>query len=264
MRKWRPAHKCIYVIPEVRGNVVGLEIILNRVLPLRKFVSQEDMLIILGGYIDGDIYGGKIIDICISIKQEYRDRAIFIRGDHEEMMLRAIEGSERDYSYWVENGGSSTIEGYLIDAKIKSSASSFPQNRLRDIIPITHINFIKSLPYYFEYEDYFFLHGGFNSNVDLKDNNPTTLAFDNTASRLYRTAYIQKRFLDVEKAIKADKIVVGTHNGGVKEPAIFQKYMMLGGTAPKSLICIDINSMESVKVKKGKSRIYKTIIKVYE
>lgn len=263
MRKWRPSYRCIYIIPEVLGNLNALEIILNRVLPLRKFQGQEDILVMLGGYIDGTEDGGKVIDTLITIKQEYGDRFIPIRGDNEQMMLGAVEGSSKDYDYWIENGGVETISGYLKTAGIRSEASSLPQNRLKDIVPKTHIDFLKSLPFFYSVEGYMFIHGGFAPGVPLDRQNPTTFAFDRSANRLYKRAWNDPTKSDVEKLLNDDRVVIGSHNSS-KNPVIYPRYLMLGGLGPKSLICGDLNSMEFVKVKTGKSRIYKTNIKVYE
>ena len=259
MRKWRPGHKCVYIIPEIRGNLNSLEVILNRILPLRKFVGQEDVLICVGGFIDGDEYGPEVLDALITIRKEYGDRAIFIRGDHEEMFLRAISGSEKDYQYWIQNGGSSTLEGYVRLSGLRSSSATIPQTRLKDIIPQSHIDFLQSLPYFYELENYFFFHGGINPKIPLSDNNPITFAFDTVSNRLYKAGWKG----DVEKIVPDDRIFVGTHNSG-KKPVIYPRWFMLGEAAPKSLLCLELNSMECVKAKRGKSRIYKTLIKIYE
>lgn len=256
MRKWRPSFKSIYIIPEVRGNIEGLEIILNRILPLRKFVGQEDILIVMGGLIDGDEDGGKVIETLMTVRKEYGGRFICIRGDHEEMLLRAVEGSERDYQYWIEQGGATTLSGYLKASGVRSEASSLPQNRLRDIIPESHIAFLKSLDFSYELDDYLFVHGGINPKVLLSENNPITFAFDTVANRLYKAAWKEGGELFVEKC------VVATHNSG-REPVIYPRYFALGGTAPQKLLVGDLSSMEFCAVKKGKSRIYKTKVKVF-
>ncbi len=217
----------------------------------------------LGGYIDGGDDAPGVLDTLITIREEYGGRTVFLRGDHEELMLRSITGTEKDYYYWIQNGGVTTIENYLQRANLRSSPEAFPQNRLKDIIPLSHIEFLQSLPYHFDHDDFFFFHGGFNYKIPLLDNNPTTFAFDTVANRVYKGAWADKRFLDVEKMNHPDKVMVGAHNSG-KVPVIFPRYFILGGTAPNSIICGDLNSMEFVKAKRRKSRIYKTNIKIIE
>lgn len=258
MRKWRPSFKSIYVIPEVRGNLESLEIILNRILPLRKFVNQEDKLIMLGGYIDGDQRSAQVVETLLTISDEYKDRCVFLRGDHEELMLRSISGTENDFLSWMQAGGLSTIESYAKKSGLNGPASSIPQSRLRDIIPPSHISFLKSLPAYHEEEDFFLFHGGFNPKIPLSDNGDNTFLFDVTSSKKYKQQWGK------EDQIVVDKVMIGAHNYGSKEPIIFPKYFMLGGTAPKKLIVLDLNSMEACAAKRGKSRIYKTKIRTIE
>lgn len=258
MRRWRPGHRCIYLIPEVRGNLASLEVILNRILPLRKFKGQEDMLIMLGGYIDGGEDAPGVLDALVAIKEEYGERAVFIRGDHEELMLRAVTGTEKDYQYWIQCGGAPTLEAYVRREKLKGAAASLPQSRLKDIVPASHIEFIQSLPYSFEYEDFFFFHGGFNPQLPLSETIPLTFAFDTSASQIYKQKWKSGSKIDVEK------IMIGAHHYNGKVPVIYPRYFMLGPGAPSQLICGDLNSMEFVKAKRNKSRIYKTRIKIYE
>ncbi len=246
------------MIPEVRGNLSSLEVILNRILPLRKFKDQEDMLIMLGGYIDAGEDAPGVLDALITIQLEYPGRAVFIRGDHEEMMLRAVLGTEKDYQYWIQCGGAPTLEAYVQRAGLKSHAASIPQSRLKDVVPEAHIQFLQSLPYTYEYEDFFFFHGGFNPQRSIAETNPITFAFDQSASQIYKQKWKSDSKLDVEK------IMVGAHNHNGRAPVIYPRYFMLGGTAPQKLIVIDLNSMEACAAKRGKSRIYKTNIKIYE
>ena len=52
MSKWRPSKECIYVIPDVHGMYNELELILSRILPLRKTDGVKDKIVFLGDYVD--------------------------------------------------------------------------------------------------------------------------------------------------------------------------------------------------------------------
>lgn len=254
-RKWRPSFLCHYIIPEVCGNLDSLEIIFNRILPLRKFKGQEDVLIMLGRYIDGLKDGYKVLDALIALKQEYEDRFICIRGDREELFLKSFEG-ERNYQYWIETGGHTTLQGYLDRAELKTSATSFPYTRLKDIVPQTHIDFLKSLPCYAELENYVFFCSGIDWSKSIENNSDGNFLFDKTSSKKFKKMIRDNQ--DVEKEIIGDSVFVGSENERHKgRPFIHQKYMMMGIGGPKKLLVGDLNSMEFSAVKSGKSRIYK-------
>lgn len=260
MRKWRPTHKAIYVIPEVRGNAACLELILNRILPLRIFKNQEDMLIMLGDYIDGDGSSSEVIDSLINIKEAYGDRVVFLKGNHEAMMLNAYNGSNDDFHYWTDNGGFSTIDSYLKKAGLKSTSYSIGKNRLSDIIPKDHIDFLSIMKNYFIIDNYCFFHGGFDPNKTIADNNLDNFIFDFTSSK-----YVKKCVKNNESPIfKDDYIFIGNHNYMEDKPFIHSKYFMLGGSAPGKLIVFELNSMTASAAKRGKSRIYKYNFNIHE
>lgn len=261
MRKWRPTHKCVYVIPEVRGNAKSLEIIFNRILPLRISEGSEDMVIFLGDYIDGHDFGSNVIDLLINVKIEYGDRCIFLRGDHEELLLRAIDGSDRDFDNWVDNDGRSTIASYIRKKELlDSSPYSINRNRLKDLIPENHISFFNSLQITYSYENYLFFHGSFDHKKTIAENNLNNFIFDMTASKYVKNSIYRKENIE----LKDDYIFVGCNNYNSKEPFLYKKYFMLGGSAPKKLFLFELNSMTAAAIKTEKSRIYKYNFKYFE
>jgi predicted phosphodiesterase len=260
MRKWRPSHKSLYVIPEIHGNIKSLEVILNRILPLRIFENQEDVIVFLGDYVDGDNDGNMVLNALISIKEQYKDRVIMIRGNHDEMMLRAILGTDSDFNYWISNGGISTIEGYLSKTNLSGNAHSIKRNRLQDVIPKNHIEFLKTLEPYYIFEDYCFFHGGFDPSKSIKESSFTNIFFDNTSSKYVKSCILNKE----EPIFKDNYIYVGAHNYQGTNPVIYKNYFMLGGSAPNKLFVFDLNSMEACAVARGKSRIYTANFRIFE
>jgi Calcineurin-like phosphoesterase len=260
MRKWRPAYKCVYVIPEIHGNMRSFEIMMNRILPMRHSVGQEDVLIFLGDYIDGANEGAEVIESLVNIKKEFNDRIIMIRGNHEEMMLRAILGSQEDFNLWIQNNGLSTIDSYLKKKNMNTTAESISKNRILDIIPKHHIEFLKLLDFYHIEDNYVFFHGGFNPEKSIEDNNISNFPFDMTSSKYVKN----KLSMGCAPQFKDDYVYVGAHNYNGDNPFIHKQYMMLGGGAPSKLYVFELNSMTASAVKFGKSRLYKYNFKFYE
>lgn len=259
MRKWRPTHKCIYIIPEVNGNMRSLEVILNRILPLRIFKNQEDILVMLGDYIDKGEDSDKVLDCLIDIKEQYKDRAIFLRGDHEQNLLSA-RTSDNAFSYWTDNGGIATIQSYLKRNNVNSTPYAIKRNRLDDIIPVSHFNFLKNLDYYNILDDYCFFHGGFNPTLSVDKNSLNNWPYDYSSSR-----YVKDSLNNSKEPSFPDKYVyVGNHNYMSEEPFVYSKYFMLGGSGPKKLFVFELNSMSACAVTHGKSRIYKYDFNIYE
>ena len=249
MYYWRPSHKCYYVISEIHGNYRSLEVIFNSILPLRKFKGQEDIIVFLGDYIDKDEGSYDVINALVNLKHEYGDRVMCLRGNHEDALLRALNGSEKDYQSWIDIGGQATINSYLKARQFDSIAP----NRLSDLFPQAHIEFLKTLPEKFIYEDYCFFHGGFDINKPIAENSVDNFIYDYNLSRQVKTMLRDEE----PPQFQDEYIFVGAHNYKSKFPFIYQNYMMLGGSAPARLFIMELNSMSISAVKRGKTRMYK-------
>lgn len=258
MHKWRPTHKAIYVIPEVRGDMRSLEVILNRILPLRMFKNQEDVLVMLGDYTGGE-ESDKVIDCLINIKEEYKERAILLRGAQEEMLL-AAKNSDHYFDHWVDSGGIPTISSYIKRAGLNTTAHAIKRNRLNDIIPAKHLEFINNLDFYHVMDEYCFFHGGFNPEKPVSENSLGNFVYDFTSSKYLKDCLKNKK----EPSFQDNYIFIAHHNYMSDKPFIHPRYFMLGGSAPSKLMVFELNSMSACAVSYGKSRIYKYNFNIYE
>jgi hypothetical protein len=251
-RAWRPAYACTYVISDICGNADSLEVILNRIFPFRFSENQIDRCVFLGNYVDKFDYGCDVIELLIRVKQEYNnDKVIFLRGKHDELMLRALCGGDTDFNLWMDAGGRTTIAGYLRNAKSKASPYDINRNRLKDLVPNTHIEFLQHTDYYYIIDQYCLFNSGFNIKQSIKENNPNNFCFDTTSSKYIKDCIRNK----IEPSFIDPYIFIGSNNYQGKEPFIHPKYMMLGGT--DKIIVLELNSMEMSAISNGKSRIYK-------
>jgi serine/threonine protein phosphatase 1 len=248
------------VIPEVHGNARALEIILNRILPLRFSIGQEDKLVMLGDYIDGAGGSAEVIEMLMNVKREFPDDIVMIRGNHEDMLLDAINGSVQQFDLWMENRGRSTIESYMRMRKMNGSSYEIGANRLLDIILKEHIDFISDMPYKYQLEDYLFFHGSFNHNRVIADNSERNFAHDYTAGNFLKKSVANKSF----SGFKDNYVFVGAHNKGNKKPYVHPNYMMLGGEAPETLTIFELNSLTACSVRKKSSRLHKYEFSVVE
>ncbi|MFU8811366.1 MAG: metallophosphoesterase family protein [Balneolaceae bacterium] len=99
--------------------------------------------VFLGDYIDRGVQSGKVIDYLIGFGAE-KD-AVFLRGNHEQMMLDALDSG--DLIHWFMNGGQSTIESYGTGSTIHD-------------IPDEHIRFIRATKLHYDTTAFFFAHAG--------------------------------------------------------------------------------------------------------
>ena len=253
MGKWRPSElNCLYVIPDIHGMYDQLNLILKRILPLRKSDGGKDLLVFLGDYIDRREDSHKVVDLLIDLKKKYSDQIIFLRGNHEQMLLDAIKPSvtSYDYLFWMKNGGENSLLGYLRRAKQEiDNPYTIERMRVRDYIPLKHIEFFESLRHYYEFEDYIFVHAGCDPTKLLYNQDKTALIFDRS---LY--SIVRDRLNKVP--LPWEKVVVTGHNGGKEHDVLIRsKFMMLDMSYKSNLLVMELRSMTGFVAKKGKKRL---------
>ena len=120
---------------------------LEKLLTDQIALSQEDTLYLLGDFIDSGPKSKKVIDLIIN----YQDNGwpvYCLRGNHEELMLKALHNASYHDLWAGANGGSTTLR-------------SFDANTVLEI-PEFYLRFFQNLDYYFSLPDYLLVHAGFN------------------------------------------------------------------------------------------------------
>ena len=110
--------------------------------------AAEDTVVILGDVVDRGPDTRRCIDLLMELQEACR--LVFIMGNHEEMMLDALDRGSWSGS-WSTFGGRETIESY---------------GGMADI-PEDHIEFLKSAVDYYESDTAIFVHANLEPHVPL-------------------------------------------------------------------------------------------------
>lgn len=97
-----------------------------------------------------------VIEILLELSKSYR--CIFIRGNHEQMMLDYLLKGE-NLDLWLMNGASATLRSY----------------GGVDTIPREHVEFLQSAKFYHVRGNDLFVHAGVRPNVPLEKQDPFDL-----------------------------------------------------------------------------------------
>lgn len=143
------------------GDIHGFNNKLNKALT-KIAIEKKDLIIFLGDYIDKGLHSKEVLDILLGLKSK-KYNVIFLRGNHEELLLRAYKNSEESYR-WLKNGGLQTLNSFGVD-KV-------------DKIPKKYIQFIEDTLFFYRYKHYIFSHAGLNLQIE----NP----FSDTVSLLWK------------------------------------------------------------------------------
>ncbi|NDC37330.1 MAG: serine/threonine protein phosphatase [Proteobacteria bacterium] len=124
-------------------------------------LTQNDQLIFIGDYIDRGPDSKGVIDLMLRVKREY-PRTIFLKGNHEDMLLSFLGLEGTAGMGFLLNGGDATLRSYGIDPTLS------PDDVYRKIPPV-HIEFFRTLDSYAIIAGYVFVHAGLNPLRDLRD-----------------------------------------------------------------------------------------------
>ena len=136
----------------------------------------EDTVVFLGDYIDRGPDSAKVINQLIKWKKKY-PHWVFIYGNHEDLFRDWIYGA-RQYGegIWLGNGGNTTWESYGGNfGRMDNDEFEAPK---RPEFLQEHLDFLfKETVYFYETEDYFFVHGGVlpGEALNKSKNYPRTL-----------------------------------------------------------------------------------------
>ena len=208
-----PPGQRIYAI----GDIHGHRDLLNELLyMITRYDSAqppaETTLIFLGDYVDRGPDSRGVIE-CLMNDIPEGMRSICLRGNHEEMLLRAFRDLS-SFEIWATNGGLATLASYGVDRDLLYG--SFLEGMILDDVPLilqkfakampsAHLDFLNSLELSVIAGDYFFVHAGVRPGVALDKQ-----ARDDCL-------YIRQEFLKHKRDF--GKIIVHGHTP-VKEPEI--------------------------------------------
>lgn len=262
MSKWRPRKEgCLYVIPDIHGANSLLELILKRILPLRK----KDKIVFLGDYIDRGKDSHLVIDKLINLKKEYKEQVICLMGNHELMILEGLNfidsaHTKSQLDMWLSQGGKETLYGYAErksltrDPLFSLNEILSSSNRMKRLIPQNHIDFFMSLEPYFEQDNFVFVHGGCHPTESPKNYDVSILCWDRSLLKLVET------LIKSDLPLEWKKTIITGHNTR-QIPVIKDNFMMLDIGSPKKLLAVEVYTREAYLAQPNKNRLVKFELK---
>jgi serine/threonine protein phosphatase 1 len=137
------------------GDVHGcLEALLRLIAHCEHFSGAQDaQFLFIGDYIDRGPQSKDVVDILMTRQASTARPFVCLRGNHEDMLLRAADThrSDRDLMMWWGNGGERTLESYGVDDPSDLPADSW----------------MRSLPLQTSDQHRLFVHAGIRPGIAL-------------------------------------------------------------------------------------------------
>ena len=203
----------ILAIGDIHGTRDKLQMLMGAI----DWDPDQDILVFVGDYVDRGPDSAGVIDHILGL-MEWSGSVVCLRGNHEQLFLNFLDG--RDTATFLYNGGQSTIDSY------GGEDAGLPEE---------HFDFLVSLPYYYETEDYIFVHAGLRDGVPLDRQDEHDLL------------WIREEF--ISSTYDHGKLVVFGHTPR-REPLVMPNKIGIdtGAVYGGKLTCLELPSMKFYQV----------------
>jgi len=158
----------IYAIGDIHGRYDLLRRLLDRVGEHSSALPESASLhlLFLGDLVDRGPESAKVVELLQDLEQR-TDQVIVLMGNHEEAMVRSLEGDTTLLQRWLAVGGAETVESYGL--RLPEPRDDLRQylRYLQASLPAQQIKWLRGLPLTAQSGDYFFCHAGIRPGVAL-------------------------------------------------------------------------------------------------
>ena len=138
-------------IGDIHGCNTALVTLLNQIQPV-----LGDRIVFLGDYIDRGPASRQVIESLLELRKSCSP--VFLRGNHEVMILAAREDSLKD-NIWQSYGGLETLFSYGANYRPDWASA----------IPDAHWDFFEGTVRFFETDTHIFVHAGLDPDLEMGD-----------------------------------------------------------------------------------------------
>ncbi|MBV6658208.1 MAG: serine/threonine protein phosphatase [Devosiaceae bacterium] len=169
----------VYAIGDVHGRADLLLRLLDAIdadLAARP-PAHGACIVPLGDLVDRGPGSRTVLDVLLAADRPDLP-VITLRGNHDDWMLRALEGETGHLGSWWEHGGRETAMSYGVKVPISVTARvPAPEviDAFKAAVPPDHLGFLRSLPAMALLPGYAFVHAGVRPGVPLAEQDPKEL-----------------------------------------------------------------------------------------
>jgi serine/threonine protein phosphatase 1 len=161
-----------FVVGDIHGRCAQLLNLLD-MLPRD---PQSDTLVFLGDLIDRGADAPGCVDHILKLRRENPERVTCLRGNHEQMLMDFLDAQT---SIWLTpvTGGERTFEqytGYPVRARTEAEVEEM-RRLFEEKFPPEHLEFMQSLPFYYEDEHAIYVHAGLDDGKHPSESSPMSL-----------------------------------------------------------------------------------------
>lgn len=224
----------IFVIGDVHGCSQEVAALLDHLIK-KETLSQKDVVVFLGDYIDRGPDTRGVIDCLVAFQTDY-PKTRFLRGNHEDMLLDFFGFGGHLGHAFLYNGGLETIQSYGISV-------FSPPNEMMRSLPESHFKFFCNLESVIVAEKCILVHAGLNPYINLENQ---------TGEDIF---WIREPFLESPHKFEKTVIFGHTPHKEVYDHRPFKLGIDTGLVFGNKLTCLELRSHTLFEVKKGSIQV---------
>jgi serine/threonine protein phosphatase 1 len=185
----------IYAIGDIHGRSDLLHNLLRQIEADDQARGPADtQIVFLGDLMDRGPDSAGVIETAMALKTAGR-KVRFLMGNHEEVFVKACRKCDPKVTrFFLRIGGEATVLSYPITrAEYITLDMEQLSERLANLVPQEHLEFIESFEDQIVIGDYAFVHAGIKPGVPLSEQKPSDL-------RWIREEFVEQRG-DLEKVV---------------------------------------------------------------
>lgn len=171
-----PRGQRAYVVGDVHGRLDLLDRLLDSIhAEIAEQRPRKVLLVFLGDLIDRGPDSAQVVERLRTYTHE-RVKPVFLLGNHEEVLLRILDGEAALIAKWRWFGGDETLRSYGLDARrLAAIDDEAALAEVRRAIPECHVAFLKSFADTCRFGDYLFVHAGVRPGVNVREQRQSDL-----------------------------------------------------------------------------------------
>ena len=156
-----PNGRRVYAIGDVHGSLDQLRALHAAIADdLRARPVADAVVVHLGDYIDHGPDSAGVLTLLCDGGDLPGARVVNLLGEHERMLLDALEGDRAAATDWLWSGGKASLLSWGLDPDL-------PRDQWPARIPAAHVAFLRGLVLSHREGDYLFVHAGIRPGVPL-------------------------------------------------------------------------------------------------
>ena len=165
-----------YAIGDIHGRLDLLNQLLAKIeedIALR--TPSQNFVIFLGDLIDRGPDSAGVVE-RLRTWHPAAARAVYLCGNHEEILLSVLAGERGILADWLQFGGAECLASYgLSPDVVQRESEADALAAIKAAIPLEHQAFLSTFADSFRFGDYLFVHAGIRPGIDVAAQSPKDL-----------------------------------------------------------------------------------------